>query len=561
MSPLHPITRIPIHASRPTSRSARVMLSFALLATFSLAAFPSRASAQSSAAHTIWTHFAKHESRTGLADTSGEAPLSITSPLWIASLDNLGNAITFNGQSGPVADRDAVYALGRSASISRLFAFRRADGLCLWSAPVPNPVTDSWSTPAIDERNDTIIVGAGNTLRAIDRRTGALRWSTTLPRTIVNASPLVAPTLPARIFITDADGFGLSDSLHCINADPYHPTSNPFTPGQLLWSAPIGGTTGNTPTYHDGKVLVASIGEFGFSAGSIYAFNAAATTTPAPLWIFENILPFGFFGGIAIQHSGTGAHAPHALAASYAFDGGQLAANLVKLNLDTGDLVWSVPSNRTDATPISLGDGRILLSAGLGGFGSSPSVQLFIDNGTSATLLWDSALATWIDHNANGIREPGEYLSIGGWTHQPAVAHTDTSTTLIVGTLPSGTSTAPANTHLRLINLNLAPTAPGFINGTFNGAGSTPALVGSTIYTIGASGLHAFGPDCDVNADGLIDIEDLYALELSIGSGGSGGSGGGHDVDRNGIMNAADRDALIRELRRDERRDMEGRRR
>lgn len=560
MSPLHQTartklsrtTRTRTHAN--TARVLRVMRSFAPICALAPAA-----SAQSSSAHTIWTHFAKHEARVGLTDTSGEVPLSLASPLWVASHDDLGNAITLSGQSGPVADRDAVYALGRSASVSRLYAFRRADGLCLWSTPVPNPVTDSWSTPAIDERNDTIIVGAGNTLRAIDRRSGTLRWSTTLPRTIVNASPLVAPTIPTRIFITDADGFGLSGSLHCINADPHHSTSNPYTPGQLLWSAPIGGTAGNTPTYHTGKVLVASIGEFGFSAGSIYAFNAAATTTPTPLWIFENILPFGFFGGIAIHDGATPPHAPHAIAASYAFDGGQLAANLVKINLDTGDLVWSVPSNRTDATPIPLADGRILLSAGLGGFGSSPSVQLFEDHGPSATLLWDSALATWIDHNTNGIREPGEYLSIGGWTHQPAIAHTNTSTTLIVGTLPSGTSTAPANTHLRLINLNLAPTAPGFVASTFTGAGSTPALVGSTIYTIGASGLHAFGPDCDVNADGLIDIEDLYALESSIGGG--GGTGGGYDVDRNGVINAADRDALIRELRRDERRDMEGRRR
>lgn len=492
----------------------------------------------------FWTQFAKDPARSGLAPRSSTAA-SIASPLWVASTDEMGRSITFNGQSGPVVDRERVYALGRSGGVSRVFAFRRSDGACLWSATVPNPVTDSWSSPAIDEGNDALIVAAGNRTLAFDRRSGASLWSTTLTRNVVNASPLVAPIRPRRVFVTDADGFGMSGRLYCINADAFDAERNPYAPGQVLWSAVIGGTSGNSPTFAAGRVIVASVGEFGFSAGSIYAFDARATSEPAPAWAFENVAPLGFYGGVAARDG-------FVYASTYAFSGGQNAGNLVKLDAATGTLVWSVPSNRTDATPIPLPDGRIVVSGGLLGFGASPSIQVFQDNGGSATQVWDSALATWNDTNGNGVRDTGEYLSIGGWIHQPAAVAHGNGVRLVVGTLPPGSSTAPPCTHLRIVDLGVAPNAPGFVVATYVGAGSTPAVVGPSVYSIGEAGLHAFGPDYDVDGNGRLDIEDLYAWEQGHGS---------RDVERDGDVDASDRDALIEELRRDEVGDMTGERR
>lgn len=77
-------------------------------------------------------------------------------------------------------------------------------------------------------------------------------------------------------------------------------------------------------------------------------------------------------------------------------------------------------------------------------------------------------------------------------------------------------------------------------------------MVGASIYSIGASGLHAFGPRFDVNADGSIDIEDLHGWESS------GTVPGSRDVDRDGDVDQVDREILIEEIRRDERRDMAG---
>lgn len=496
-------------------------------------------------AQTFWTHYARSEARPGLVGEWGVAAVNVAAPLWIASVDEADRPITFNGQSGPVVGRQRLYALGRSGGISRLFAFRRADGACLWSSPVPNPVTDSWSSPALDEGSNTIIVAAGNRVLSFDAESGTQIWSATLSRNIVNASPLLTPEVPRRIFITDADGFGMSGRLYCINADPFDAARNPHPPGQILWSTIIGGSSGNSPAYAGDRIFVATVGEFGFSAGSILAFDARATAPHAPLWAYENTEPIGFFGGLSARNG-------EVYAASYAFSGGQNAANLVKLDAASGSLLWSVPCNRTDAIPIILDDGRIILSGGIAGFGASPSIQLFQDNVSHATQLWDSAIATWIDANSNGLRDPGEYLSIGGWTHQPLALTTPTSTRLLVGTLPAGTSTATPCTHLRLIDLSVAPTSPSFIVQTFIGAGSTPALVGASVFTIGAGGLHAFGPDLDVNRDGWIDAEDLHAWEAS------GPVPGTRDVDRNGITNDADRRLLIEEIRRDEHRDMAG---
>lgn len=511
-----------------------------------LSAASCRASAEG---QTLWTHFARSESRNAMvshADGGAQVtPSHLATPLWVASVDHAARPIVFNGQSGPVVDRERVYALGKSGGSSRLFAFRRADGHCLWSAVVPNPVTDSWSTPAIDESGSAIVVGAGNKVSAFHAITGATLWTATLGRSIVNASPLVTPDVPRRILITDSDGFGVSGRLYCINADRYDATLNPFVPGEILWSVVIGGSSGNTSACVNGTVIVPTVGEFGFSAGSVMAFDARATSTPAPLWAVENTSPFGFYGGVAAREG-------HAFAATYAFSGGQIAANLVKIDAATGALRWSVPCNRTDATPIVLDDGRIVVSGGLAGFGSSPSIQLFQDHGTHATMLWDSALATWADANANGSRDPGEYLSIGGWTHQPVAITSASSTRLLVGTLPSGTGTANPCTHLRLVDLGVSPASPSFTLATFTGAGSTPGAVGPSVYSVGASGLHCFGADLDVNADGLIDVEDLYAWE------GPHPVAGSRDVDRDGDADGADREALISELRRDEQRDMIG---
>ncbi|MDX2117399.1 MAG: PQQ-binding-like beta-propeller repeat protein [Planctomycetota bacterium] len=501
---------------------------------------------------------AAHESRSTLASVP-----SLAVPTWNRSTDDQGRVITWNAASGVVVSRDALLALGsivNGTTQHRLWCLDRFDGSVRWSISVDAPNLSSWSTPTIDERRNTVLVAAGSSLTAYALASGAQQWRTTLQAPIVNASPIVTSDLGLadRAFITDYDGFGAAARLYCINVAPTN-AANPFAPGAIVWSVMIGAASGNTAAVRDGRVYVSSVGDWGFAPGQILCFDARATPTPgnapAPLWTFDNPSGESFFGGVCVtadDAAGGSAHGGALFAASYAFYGSTLSANLIKLDARTGALKWSTPCNRTASIPVPLSGGRIALSGGLQGYGTAPTLQLFADNGTSATLLWDSSLATWTDTNNNGSRDVGEFTPFGGWHNQP-VALSD-RTRLALGTIASGSDVSGYGT-LSIVNTSVAPSSASFVVAQRSGIGASPAAAGSNLYSLGASGLMAFGPPpprCDVNADGRVDIDDLYAWEQGSGT---------RDVNRDGSVSSADRDALIAELRRDERADMEGTRR
>lgn len=483
-------------------------------------------------------------------------PASIASPSWSRSLDSQGRTISFIGQSAPVVLDQLVFAQGSvQVGQSRLFflyAIDRYDGSIRWEASIPAPVLDSWSTPAIDAKRRRIIAATGNRLTCFDAVTGAQRWQTALTRNIVNASPCIAGDLftsagdsADRVFITDYDGATSGGRLYCINiAD--RSTSNLFDPGQIVWSAPLNGSSGNTPAYLDRRVYVSTAGNFfNGSPGEIRAYPADATTAPSPLWSTPDPAGNGFYAGVACAGApGGGA----VYAATYEFFAGadELAsASLLKVDAATGAIRWSVPCPRTSTTPLPLGDGRILVSTGLNGFGAVPALVLYQDLQTSATLLWNSALATWTDANSNGVLDAGEYLSAGGWSNQPAAGRTrDAKVRVFAGVLPSASNAYAACTTLRAFDLD-APGGPS-LAASYPAGGSSPALPGDNLYTISSAGLLAFGPPpplADVNQDLRIDIDDLYAWEQG---------GGARDVNRDGVINDADRTALEREVRRGE---------
>jgi outer membrane protein assembly factor BamB len=462
------------------------------------------------AAGDSWPLFARTPDRLAMADGSIGLLASVR---WLRADDGNGNPIAFIGQAGVVTDGSHVYAVGRVNSAYRLFAIRISDGGIEWSQPVPAPYADSWSTPACDPPNGTVLVAAGRMLSAFDAATGAPRWQAPLARSVVNASPLVTTDRgPAdRAFITDYDGLGGDASLYCINLDPLS-ASNPFQPGQVLWSVPIGGSSGSTPAYSGGTVFVASVtDETGLGPGRILAFDAGATAAPAPLWIADNPTGLPFFGGVSVSGGAV-------YAASYAFAGGQTAANLIKLDAATGALLWSTPCNRTDSTPIPLGDGRIVLCGGVIGFGSAPSIQLLHDDGASATMLWDTALDTWQDLNHNALMDPGEYLLVGGWTHLPLFA----AGRLYAGAIDAGTTTFGPCTDLYALDLSRTPSQPGFIAEHVAGLGSTPAVAGGSLYTVGAAGLYALA-GCYANCDGstqapLLNVNDFVCFQSRFAS-------------------------------------------
>jgi hypothetical protein len=464
-----------------------------------------------------WTHFARTADRRSRASA---VPATLQPPRWVLNQTAGSDPITFAGQAGIVTAGDRAFAVGRVHSQHVAMAVRIADGALLWMQPVPPSFLDSWATPAIDVRNGTVLIASGAALTALDVGTGVQRWRAVLARPVVNASPLVTGDLgPAnRAFLTAYDGFGGNGRLYCINVDPFDAAGNPFQPGDVVWSVVLGDTSGNSPAYRGGVVYTASIGDSaGSGVGQVQAFDAASTAAPAPLWVFTNPLARGFFGGVTVHEREPlpGVIERYIFAASYSLYGGQFSANLVKISAADGSLVWSVPSNRTDATPIVLASGRVALSSGIRGFGSIPSIQLFEDHGSSAVRLWDSAHDSWTDYNNNGIMDPGEYYVVGGWTHQPLVAAAG-APRMIAGAIQA--QTFAACNDLYIIDLDRHPSDPQFVAAHFVGAGSTPALAADgTLLTVGPGGLHALGRACDANCDGstaapALNVDDFMCF-------------------------------------------------
>lgn len=471
---------------------------------------------------------------------------------WTCHQTPAGQTIGFNGHAGVAAvavPTPRVFATGVIAGQNHAVAIDAEGGSVVWATPVPHMVLDSWAPPTFHEPTQTVLYAVGVEVVALNAADGAIAWRTALPGPPLNAAPAATDDRPwnDRAFVSTHGGFADEGRLVCINLSPRHPVLNPYDPGDVVWSADTGSSAGGSPACHDGVVYVCSTGLHDDGHGRILAFDARATATPAPRWVFRNPEPNGFFGGLAVRETLDGLAI---YAATYSYYGGTASANMVKVNARDGSLLWSVPCNRTDSIPVVLDDCRIALSSGIVGFGSVPMVELFHDYGDHAERLWDTATATWNDANANGAMDFGEFTVLGGWTTQPVAARGPHGRPrLLVGSIPIAGDPFGPYTGLYELDLDRTPGEPGFIVQHTAAAGSTPAMLGSGVYSLGVTGLAALGappPRPDVNGDGRIDVDDLHAWTRGTGF---------LDVDRSGSVDAADQAALLHELRRNELRD------
>ncbi|MFZ2875639.1 MAG: PQQ-binding-like beta-propeller repeat protein [Phycisphaerales bacterium] len=472
-------------------------------------------------------------------------------PTWNRTRDETGATIRFANSVGVAVSGSGngalVFALGRvsrpggPSNEPRVFAFARDSGEPVWSRPISSPSLDSWSGPVLDTCNGTVIVCSGRMVAAFDQLSGEPRWQRLLTRVIVNASPVVTSDLGPgdRLFVTDFNGGGTSGRLYCINVDPFDAANNPFQPGEIVWSRVIGGTSGNSPAYDAGVVYVATNGRFftpptPSEPGSILAFSAGATSEPEPLWTFANVLDLGFYGGVCVNRDASGTPMVYAASYNFSLTGPLASSNLVKVNGACGDLVWSAPCGRTSTIPVPLPGGRVLLSEGVRGeFGSAAALALYEDLGSSAQPLWNTAVASWVDVNGNLAIDEGEYKPMGGWTMQPVVSQFGGVSRAVVGALPG--SAGEQTEELLVVDLGKGPLDPEFLVEDGHGPGNPAALAGTTLYSTGEHGLHAFGAttlELDLNGDGYLTVDDLYAWEQGLG---------GSDVNGDGVTDAEDR--------------------
>lgn len=411
-----------------------------------------------------WTHLGGDASR---SSTLLDAPDTFDRVAWVRqpAADE-----EFVGLSSPVVWSGRVYVNTRHYTdglhdVNRIVCYAEAGGARLWSADIEPDANDSWATPAVDARNGSVIIATGRVVTAVDALTGVTRWTRQLNRTTTNVSIAISDDLgtamrPAnRVFVTDFNPFG-SATLYAINIDPFHSSGNPFQPGQIAWSANFTGSSGNSPSYKSGRVVISTTG------GVLRCYNAS--TGGAPLW--STPVPNAtFFGGLSIADGSV-------FAASYAFDSQPQNARLVKVDLATGQLRWSVPCERTDSIPV-IADKWVYLSGGINGFaGSAARVQAFEQVGNTALLRWDTYTDT-----AGG-------LNVGGWATQPAYC----KGFLYVGA-PGQTGEFPDYQAMMILDTRYTPSQSGFVHFLHVGSGGSPALTNGRLYSIGAGGLFALG--------------------------------------------------------------------
>lgn len=506
-----------------------------------------------------WTSLAGDEART--STRRGEVP-GYSGVRWVLSQTPAGETIRYIGPAsvvGTTLPEARLFTAGVVAGETRAIAVDAESGEIEWMTPIPDLIYDSWSSAAIDSQTGVVLYAAGTEIIALRMSDGVEAWRTPLGGPPVNVSPLVTRDLRKRnrAFVTDYGGFGGPSWLYCINVSARDESVNPFDPGEVVWATPIGSSTGGTPAYLDGVVYVCSTGLEGPGFGEICAFDARAAEQPAPLWVFTNPIMEGFFGGLTVRERGDGVYV---YAATYAFYGEMDSANLVKVDARTGAMEWSIASNRTDSIPIVLDDGRIVLATGIQGFGTVPMVQMFEDHGTFAAQAWNTATSTWMDANQDGVIDLGEFLLVGGWTTHPVLVLPELTGApgsgvgprLMVGSIPTGDDYFGPYTKLFEFDLSKTPAQAGFVVQQTSAVGSSPAMLGEGVYSVGIGGLTAVGarpPRADVNGDGRIDVEDWYTWEGEEGA-------GERDVDRDGSVGEADRAFLKKELRRNESREM-----
>ena len=207
------------------------------------------------------------------------------------------------------------------------------------------------------------------------------------------------------------------------------------------------------------------------------------------------------------------------LASSYGFFGDTWASNTEKIDADSGERMWSAKTNRSASIPIVLTPNSVAVCGGIQGYGSVPTLQLINSKATSATTIWTSL----------GISR------MGGWSTQPVFDKQHRR--MFVGELPSASGSFGAGIRLHVIDTQQLTEQGQLSEQISNGFGSSPAIAGTNLYCLGAAGLYAFGPtpvNGDVNNDGVLDVEDLYAYAWL----------GGFDVDGNGQLNMNDLEVL-----------------
>ena len=447
-----------------------------------------------------WPHYGHFAARQSVA-VDGPNTIDANTLEWVADADPQDPCyyVEFESATGAVVYNGKVYAYAKyynelgEYTDSQIIAYDANSGQILWATVIDKAIYGSWSTPCVDTKHNTVLIGSGYKVFAIDAQSGTQKWATQLDKFVVNASVCTALDIAyARAFITDYDGFDPTGKLYCINLDPNEP-NNPYEPGDVVWSDVLGATSGNSAAYKGGVVYAASISGTDSSHGTIHAYDATVEANAVKLWETTDPNFDGFSGGVTVSKEG------FLYAANYDWaDANEDNSALCKLDCNDGSIVWITQTERTNSMPVVVGD-KIYICGGYDGWGSRPKVQAYHDYGDTVTKLWET--------------DPNNIAAVGGWSNQPVYANGK----LYVGAIPLGGDYFGTYTDLYILDAALTLDDPNFIIAHYdaNECGNSPAVTYDSIYTIGYDGLFKFHQPAflgDISKNNKVDTYDLAEL-------------------------------------------------
>jgi len=442
-----------------------------------------------------WPAYGRTMTRQAIS-VDGPNAISANTLKWVADKDpqDPNYYVEFESATGPVVYKGRVYAYAKyynesgEYTNSQIVAYDANSGETLWATVIDQSIWDSWSTPCVDTKHNTVLIGSGYKVFALDANSGAQLWATRLDLPAINASVCAAVDIPyARAFITDYDGFGSAGKLYCLNLDTNGP-GNSYQPGQIVWSQTIGATSGNTPAYRNGVVYVSSIHGPANATGTIYAYDATAEPNAIKKWETTDANFDGFSGGVTVTKK------DFLYAAAYDWaDESEDNSALCKIDCSDGNIIWITQTERTNSIPVVVGD-KIYTCGGFVGWGSRPKVEAYWDYGDTAAKLWETS----------------SNIAIGGWSNQPVYANGK----LYVGAIPTSGDYFGAYTQLYILDVLKGPNDPNFVIAHYedSNCGNSPVVTYTSVYTIGYDGLFKFhqpGFLGDVAKNGKVDMNDL----------------------------------------------------